>query len=240
MMYYEIIGNTKENVVLFLHGWGADCTSFKGVVFNLPKNDISYILVDFPGFGKSEEPTKSYSVLDYANEIIALLDNLKINKVTIVGHSFGGRVGIVLASKFSERVEKLILVDSAGVIEGRGIKYHLKVWCYKFKVKLFGRERVKLSGSADYKALKSDIMRETFKMVVNEDLLNIAKTITIPTILIWGDKDKTTTIKAGKKLNRAIKNSKLIVLEGAGHFCFLDKPTEFVYILYDSIFLLGN
>lgn len=237
MLYYEMIGNTKENVVLFLHGWGADCTSFRGVVFNLPKNDVSYMLVDFPGFGKSEEPTRSYSVLDYAEEIITLLDNLKISKVTIVGHSFGGRVGIVLASKFSERVKKLILVDSAGVIEGRGLCYHLKVGCYKLKVKLFGREKVKLSGSDDYKALKSDVMRETFKKVVNEDLLDLSKNIKTPTVLIWGDKDKATSLKAGRKLNKAIKNSKLVVLKGAGHFCFLDKPTEFVYILYESIFL---
>lgn len=236
-MYYEIIGNTKENVVLFLHGWGADCTSFKGVVFNLPKNNISYLIVDFPGFGKSEEPERSYSVLDYAEEIIELLDNLKIKKVTIVGHSFGGRVGIVLASKFAERVNKLILVDSAGVIEGRGVKYHLKVWWYKLKVKIFGRKKVKQSGSDDYKALKSDVMRETFKKVVNEDLLDLSKNITNSTILIWGDKDKATTLNAGRKLNRAIKNSKLVVLKGAGHFCFLDKPTEFVYILYESIFL---
>lgn len=236
-MYYEIIGNTKENVVLFLHGWGADCTSFKGVVFNLPKNNISYLIVDFPGFGKSAEPERSYSVLDYAEEIIELLDNLKIKKVTIVGHSFGGRVGIVLASKFAERVNKLILVDSAGVIEGRGVKYHLNVWWYKLKVKLFGRTKVKQSGSDDYKALKSDVMRETFKKVVNEDLLDLSKNITNSTILIWGDKDKSTTLNAGRKLNRAIKNSKLIVLKGAGHFCFLDKPTEFVYILYESIFL---
>lgn len=237
MLYYEMIGNTKENVVLFLHGWGADCTSFRGVVFNLPKNDVSYMLVDFPGFGKSEEPTRSYSVLDYAEEIITLLDNLKISKVTIVGHSFGGRIGIVLASKFSERVKKLILVDSAGVIEGRGLYYHLKVGCYKLKVKLFGREKVKLSGSDDYKALKSDVMRETFKKVVNEDLLDLSKNIKTPTVLIWGDKDKATSLKAGRKLNKAIKNSKLVVLKGAGHFCFLDKPTEFVYILYESIFL---
>lgn len=237
MLYYEMIGNTKENVVLFLHGWGADCTSFRGVVFNLPKNDVSYMLVDFPGFGKSEEPTRSYSVLDYAEEIITLLDNLKISKVTIVGHSFGGRVGIVLASKFSERVKKLILVDSAGVIEGRGLSYHLKVGCYKLKVKLFGREKVKLAGSDDYKALKSDVMRETFKKVVNEDLLDLSKNIKTPTVLIWGNKDKATSLKAGRKLNKAIKNSKLVVLKGAGHFCFLDKPTEFVYILYESIFL---
>ena len=236
-MYYRFLGDTKEKVVLFLHGWGADSNSFCGVVSCLPKNNVSYLLVDFLGFGKSEEPAVPYNVYDYASEVVKLLKSLEIKEVIVVGHSFGGRVGIMMASKFNGVVKKLILVDSAGVIEGRGLVYKLKVFWYKLRVKQRGSSKGLNLGSSDYKALKTDVMRKTFKRVVNEDLLPVAKEIRLPTELIWGELDKETTLKAGKKLNKAIKGSRLVVIEDAGHFCFLDKPKEFVYILYESIFL---
>ncbi len=236
-MYYKFVGDTKEKVVLFLHGWGADGSSFFGVANSLPKKPYSFLFVDFLGFGNSEEPEKPFSVYDYAKTIVDLLNKLQIKKVTIVGHSFGGRVGIVLGARFSDLVEKLILVDSAGVIEGRGVKYKLRVGFYKLRVRLFGKDKVKPSGSEDFLALKSDVMRETFKKVVNESLVDLAREIDAPTLLIWGEKDDVTTIRAGRLLNKNIKNSKMIIISGVGHFSFLDKPDEFVYILYENIYL---
>ena len=85
-MYYRFLGDTKEKVVLFLHGWGADCNSFCGVVSCLPKNNVSYLLVDFLGFGKSEEPAVPYNVYDYASEVVKLLRSLKIKEVIVVVH----------------------------------------------------------------------------------------------------------------------------------------------------------
>lgn len=236
-MYYKFVGDTKERVLLFLHGWGADSSYFFGVANSLPKKPYSFLFVDFLGFGKSPEPKKVFDVHKYAESIIELLNELGIKKVTVVGHSFGGRVGIILASEFSKRVEKLVLVDSAGVIEGRGLGYKIKVLMFKFKLKLFGKVNMRNYGSDDYKALQSDVMRETFKNVVNESLVRYASLICCPTTIIWGEKDNTTTLRAGKILNKKIKNSKMFVILDAGHFSFLDKPEEFVYILYESIYL---
>lgn len=236
-MYYKFVGDTKEKVILFLHGWGADSSSFFWVANSLPKKPYSFLFVDFLGFGKSGEPEKPFTVYDYAETIVELLNKLQIKKVIVVGHSFGGRIGIILGAKFGDLVEKLVLVDSAGVIEGRGIKYKLKVGLYKLRIKLFGKEKVKPSGSADFLALKSDVMRETFKKVVNESLVDLAEQLDVKTILIWGEKDDVTTLRAGKILNKKIKNSKMIVILDTGHFSFLDKPDEFVYILYENIYL---
>lgn len=240
-MYYQKIGDCSKRVVLFLHGWGADLTSFAGVTFLLPPpSGVSYLLVDFCGFGKSPEPQRPYTIFDYAVDVKELLCKLKIDKVTIVGHSFGGRVGIILASKYKSLVEKLVLVDSAGIIEGRGLLYKIKIFRYKLGKKLVALRLKKKNfdgGSSDYKALKTDIMRKTFVNVVNTDLKELAKEIRVPTVLIWGRDDDATTIKSAKKFNKLIKNSKLQIIENAGHYCFVDKPTEFVYILYESLFL---
>ena len=240
-MYYEVIGNENKNTVVFLHGWGADSSIFRGVISLLPKNNWRYVLVDFAGFGKSGEPNKVYSVGDYAEELNQLMKNLNINSAIMVGHSFGGRVAIVLSSRHKELVEKLVLVDSAGLIMNRGVVYKFKIWKYKLKKFLMRKGVLKLNltndGSSDFKALKSDIMRKTFINVVNEDLSNYARQINIETILIWGKNDKDTPINMAKKFNRLIDKSRLYVLENAGHYCFLDKTEDFVYILYDNIFI---
>ena len=240
-MYYEVIGNENKNTIVFMHGWGADSSIFRGVISLLPKNNWRYVLLDFSGFGKSREPDEDYHVNDYANEVVELLKDLNINKAIFVGHSFVGRVGVVLASRFKSIVQKLVLVDSAGLIINRGVCYKLKVWRYKLKKHLISKGLLKgdLSryGSSDFKALKSDTMRKTFLNVVNEDLSFDAKKIDVETILIWGKDDKDTPLKMAHKFHKLISNSKLIVLEDAGHYCFLDKMQDFVYILYDYILI---
>ena len=76
-----------------------------------------------------------------------------------------------------------------------------------------------------------DVMKETFKLVVNEDLSNDAKTIKVPTVIVWGEKDNETKLYMAKKLNRLIIGSSLKIIKDAGHFSFIDKPQEFLIIL---------
>lgn len=240
-MYYQLVGDAKQNTMVFLHGWGTDSSSFRGVLSLLPKNNWRYLLIDFPGFGESPEPSRDYTVYDYASEVVSLLKKLSITNAVIVGHSFGGRIAVVIGSRYPEYAKKIVLVDSAGLVMNRGIGYKIKVWNYKFKKKLTSlgllKGASKPAGSADYRVLKSDIMRKTFINVVNQDLLADAKKIKSETIIIWGKEDKDTPLKMGMRYNKAIAESKLYVIEDAGHFCFLDKIEDFVYILYDNIFI---
>lgn len=240
-MYYQLIGDANQNTMVFLHGWGTDSSSFRGVLSLLPKNNWRYLLIDFPGFGESPEPIRDYTVYDYASEVVGLLKKLNIANAVIMGHSFGGRIAVVIGARYSEYVKKLILVDSAGLVMTRGIGYKIKVWSYKLTKRLVGcgllKGGLKQSGSADYRALKSDVMRKTFINVVNQDLLLEAKKIKAETIIIWGKNDKDTPLKMGVKFNKVISASQLYVIENAGHYCFLDKIEDFVYILYDNIFI---
>ena len=80
-------------------------------------------------------------------------------------------------------------------------------------------------GSDDYKQL-NDIMKQTFVKVVNEDLSDDASKISIPTLLVWGKKDKDTPLYMGKTFNKLIKNSKLIILNG-GHYCHIENLQEY-------------
>ena len=70
-------------------------------------------------------------------------------------------------------------------------------------------------------------MKESFIKIVNEDLKEYYAAIKIPALLIFGDKDKETPLYMARRMNRLIKNSKLIVIKNAGHFCFVDNPYLF-------------
>lgn len=233
-MNYIKVGEGKDFVV-FLHGWAADLNSFywlKNIY-----NDKVMLFVDFAGFGKTPEPTKPYFVSDYVVELKQLLDSFEIESLYLVGHSFGGRVAIKYSCFYQNCYTKfkLCLIDSAGVIPRRNLIYYYKVWKYKRLKKkannsIRTQNMIMKMGSNDYKKL-SKIMKQTFVNVVNEDLIPYAKHIKTETKLIWGEKDKETKIYMAKKLNRAIKNSKLYILEKAGHFSFLDNKSDFLILL---------
>ena len=131
-IYYKVIGkkNKKEIPILFLHGWGGNANSFK-IFENYLKNKSKLIFLDFPPFGNSSKLDKVFDIQKYANVVLNLLNSLKINKVNIVAHSFGGRVALFLASKHSQRVNKMLLTGCAG-IKRKEIKIKLKILIYKF------------------------------------------------------------------------------------------------------------
>lgn len=216
----------KGKHLLFLHGWGGSINSFKNLINEFSK-DFTVTCVDFYGFGKSPDPPYPYGVSDYVEGIIALLNELNINKTHIIAHSFGGRVAIKLAALYPELVDRLILVDSAGIKPRRSIKYYYRVFRYKLAKKL--KRDTQKYGSKDYKAL-NDVMRATFVKVVNENLLMFSKHIKVKTLIVWGEKDKETPLYMAKKLEKNIKNSRLVVLKGAGHFSYVDKYAQFLLI----------
>lgn len=233
-MFYLKFGLSKQ-VVVYLHGWGADKNSFLWVKPYFEK--FTNVFVDFPGFGDSKEPDKNWNVESYAKELKTLIDEIDVEELVLVGHSFGGRVVIKFAKLYQKEYSKLkiCLVDSAGLKPKRGLSYYFKVWRYKIlKSKSIRNPELKNKlckfGSEDYKLL-SPTMKQVFVNVVNENLMFDAKQIYVPTILIWGENDNDTKLCMAKKLNKLIKNSKLYVLKDAGHFSFLDKPQEFLIIL---------
>ena len=180
--------------MIFLHGWGGDVRSFLFVAKNL---GVRATLVDFYGFGKTPHPDYPLTVKDFAEGVIETMDAAGIAKADIVGHSFGGRVAIYLAAYYPERVNKLVLVDSAGVKPRRGIKYYFKITLHKILKKFGGG----LKGSDDYRAL-SPVMQATFRNVVNYDETPLLGRISAETAIFWGDNDKDTPLYMAKKLNK--------------------------------------
>lgn len=100
---YIVEGEGKD--VLVLHGWGANIDTIMPIV-NALKDKFKVHALDLPGFGKSEEPKEPIDSFKYADIVKAYVDKMKINELILIGHSFGGKLSIILGSKFPEIVDK--------------------------------------------------------------------------------------------------------------------------------------
>lgn len=225
-IYYETYGS-GEDYVLFLHGWGGSSKSFSVFYDKMLKNK-KLLNLDFPPFRESDEPKNPLTVEDYCDMVKSLIDFLEIKKVSIICHSFGGRVAISFANRYNDYVDKMIFIDTAGLKYKFSITKELKILKYKFKKKLgLNTENF---GSNDYKQL-SPVMKQTFVNIVNYDQTQICKNITNEVLILWGKEDKETPLYMAKKLNKLIKNSALIVFENSGHFSHYDNFYQFTKIV---------
>lgn len=227
--------------ILFLHGWGVDMQTMLSVAERIAAHGFTAHVIDFPGFGKSDLPPRAWSVGDYARWVIAYLDAQGLEQVYLVGHSFGGRVSLVLGAEYPERIRKIALSNSAGVKLPPSLRlraYYLgrKILLAVLSLPGLAKQKEqaksylrKKFGSADY--LNAGPLTETFIKVISEDLLPFSKRVQAPTLLFWGDQDQDTPLAAGRILEANMPDAGLIVFEGAGHYAYLDNPSRFVEIV---------
>lgn len=225
---YQVFGEGKD--VLVLHGWGAEIATIMPVA-NALSAKFKVWLLDLPGFGESDLPGEDWDVYSYADFVKKFADSMGITNPILIGHSFGGRLSIILAGKKIMNSPKIILVDSAGIKPKRGFDYYAKVYSYKAMKRvaaLVGKmskeleEKIKSKfGSSDYKNA-SPVMRKVFVRVVNEDLTYLLKDIDCPTLLFWGENDDATPLSDAKKMEKLIPDAGIVTVPGGGHYSYLD------------------
>ena len=222
--YYKNKNTTKA--VLFLHGFGGTIESFS-ILEQALQPYYHTINLSLPGFFCNGAVSDNFTIYDYAKLIVTFLSELNVKKVYVVSHSFGGRIAIMLASLYSELIEKLVLIDSAGLKPRFSLFIYFKIRYFKFlkwlsKIKIIKKEYLNKFGSSDYKNL-SNSQKQIFNNIVKEDLSYLLKNIKAPTLIIWGKKDKVTPYYMAKKLNKSINNSRLISYKKATHFSYLEE-----------------
>lgn len=234
-IYYEVQGQGQPWVLL--HGWGSSSNHLRPIA-NLMKENLPCKIynLDFPGFGYSDSPDSTWSVNNYKDFLLAFLDHFELETVNLLGHSFGGRVAIKFAAAHPQRLRRMVLVDSAGILPSRSLAYYFKVMAAKtLRVlkkglgKNFARSLDSHLGSEDYR--QAGKMRSTLVKVVNEDLRPCLPQIQAPTLLIWGENDRSTPLSDAKIMQAEIPSSRLEVIPLAGHFCFVDNFSAFKQIL---------
>ena len=241
-LFYEESGNPAGKPVVILHGWGCNHTTVKSISACL-EDGMRVISLDLPGHGKSEEPGEVWGSDDFATAVLKFIEKMNLETPSLIGHSFGGRTSIALASKLpKEKLGKIVLVDSAGITPKRSLKYYYKVYSYKtikkIALTLLGEEKgkqyieklLKKKGSADYQAA-SPIMRSIMSKCVNEDLRKRFPDIKVPTLLIWGENDTATPLSDAKLMQKGIPDAGLVSFPNCGHYSFLDNPFGFKAVI---------
>ena len=224
---YIQYGEGKD--ILLLHGWGQNIEMMRPIGDNLCER-FRITILDFPGFGESDEPNSPWNIENYSNMLEQFVTLTGIKKPVVIGHSFGGRVAIRYSSR--NPIEKLILFGSPCIRIEENLSFSVK-FLKKLKtlpgMNNIGEYMKKYIGSRDYKAA-SPIMRQTLVEVVNEDLSKYAREIEEPTLLIWGENDTEAPVNEARELEKIMIDAALIILPGT-HYAYLENLPQVIAIL---------
>jgi len=213
---YEIINPNAKLDIIILHGWGSNKTIMKDA-FGFHMHGFRHIYIDLPGFGKSTCPT-ALNTVDVARIVELLMIHINASRDIILGHSFGGKVALLLEPKV------LVLVASAGIYVPKPLKIQAKIMLFK-TLKVFGLSKFRsLFVAEDAKSL-SEHMYQTFKNVVDEDFSKEFSHYNGKALLCWGKDDTATPLSSAQKIDELIPDSKLVVYEG-DHFFFVQNAKD--------------
>lgn len=225
---YEILNPTCTQNLIILHGWGSS-KALMNQAFSQSFKEFCHIYIDLPGFGNSKSPPFPLQTQDYAEIVKLILSQLDKKIDCVMGHSFGGKVGVLL------NPSTLILLSSAGIPKEKSLKIHFKIALSKTLNRIcppLSLALKKILRSKDVENM-NEIMYQTFKNVVDEDFSNYFAHYNNLALIFWGRQDTITPLKSGEKIATLIKKSHFYVLEGE-HFFFLDKG-KVIEELYRSL-----
>lgn len=202
---------------------------------------------DLPGFGNSSVPEKAWNVDDYADLVQQFIKDQEFEKVDLLVHSFGGRIALKLCARpdAKQTIGKVLITGGAGMKPKRSFSYYLKKYTAKLLkapflilptalrekalAKLRETSLWKALGSSDYSKL-SGVMRETFVKTVTEYLEPSLPEIPHEVLLLWGRNDEAAPLYQAERMEEGIKNAALVVIDHAGHYAFLDRPSYFASV----------
>lgn len=229
----------QKKVLVFLHGWQSEASHLKPI-FQQCQN---FVALDLPGFGQSEQPKSVWSIQNYAEFLTKFLAKLGIINPILVGHSFGGSIIIKYCAQ-GNLAKKIILIDAAGVRNQSwritGYKYLAKILKLFLTIPGISHFKETIRQKA-YKAIDSEdyvhagSMREIYRQTIKEDLQADMKKNSIPTVLIWGQNDSATPLENAQLMVKKMQQARLLVIEKAGHFPFIDQPEKFNQIFFTEI-----
>jgi pimeloyl-ACP methyl ester carboxylesterase len=252
--------------LLLLHGLGGNSATWDRVLPSLARH-YTVIAPDLLGHGHSDKPRADYSLGGYANGMRDLLSVLGIDRVTVIGHSFGGGVAMQFAYQYPERCERIVLVASGGL--GREVSSVLRVLTVPGSGVVLGvlattpvrqvaaglaRLAMHLPGIGSgrivpalrdgpeildgFGAMAEADSRSAFLHVLRAAVDPAGQVVTmldrsylaaaVPVLLVWGDEDPVIPVAHAYRGAEALTGSRLVVIEGAGHFPHRDRPDTFV------------
>jgi len=213
---YEILNPEAKVDLIILHGWGSNKGLMKQT-FSPYMDEFRHIYIDLPGFGGST-CSMALTTADVARIVELFMIHINAQKDIIMGHSFGGKVALVLEPKI------LVLVASAGIYVPKSLKIKAKIALFKL-LKLFGLSKFRSFFVADDAKKLSEHMYQTFKNVVDEDFSDEFSKYEGKAVLFWGKEDTATPLSSARKIKELIKDSELYEYEG-DHYFFMQNAKD--------------
>lgn len=250
-------------VLLLLHGIGDSSRAWIPAMRFLHRS-YTVLAPDLPGHGNSSNPLGDYSLGGHASSMRDLLDVLGIERVTVVGQSFGGGVAMQFAYQFPSRCERLVLIDAGGL--GREVSWLLRLATvpaaeYVMPVlfpafmrrwgdpvaRFLGDWGIRNARAADvwrsYRSLTDPGRRAAFARTVRAVIDPGGQSVSavnrlylvalMPTLIVWGDQDKIIPLVHAYQAHQSIPNSRLEVIQGAGHAPHVEDAFRFAEIVED-------
>lgn len=238
---YNQQGSGKKDILL-LHGWGDSAKTFAAMEKHLQKR-YRVTSVDLPGFGSTQIPDSVWGLSNYADFVQRFAEKLTIDPSVVVAHSNGAAVAIKAIASNELKPERLILIGAAGIRnKQKARKLGLKIIAKTGKAATFWlpkrhkkKLQAKLYGAAGSDMLNVPHLQETFKRTVKEDVQKEAASITVPTLLIYGEKDRATPPSYGELYHRLIPHSTFKLVKDAGHFVHQDEPQQVLRLIEEFL-----
>lgn len=250
-IYYEKIGQPfKEGtpVLVLVHGYLSSLFSYRLLTPHLA-NDFSLLIFDLPGFGKSEKSkTYEHSLDNYAKTLLQLIKAFDLNRVTVVGHSMGGQIGLRAALLAPNKIERIIGLAAAGYMGQvkKSLRMATKLPSFPFFLRLYFRRHKMRNTFLDVTYNKTIVTKEMMDGYIeplkekafynsltrliqdregdlsSEEVAQISQ----PVLLLWGKEDRIVPLKIGERFAKDLPNATLKIFKETGHLLPEEKPEE--------------
>lgn len=227
---YTDVNTECKQVIVALHGWGQNIEMMNLLVGSL-SNNYRIVIIDLPGHGNSDEPKYSYELNDFIKFLESFFKDKKINNPILIGHSFGGKLSLLYASR--NKVNKLILLAPPYKKSSKKVSLRLRILkriSFLPGVKTIIKYVKNKIGSPDYKNA-SEIMRGVLVKHVNTDITEDVKKITCPTLIVWGDKDLAVPVTTAYELEKLIKDSGVVIYKNSTHYAYLENKINLIKVI---------
>jgi pimeloyl-ACP methyl ester carboxylesterase len=249
-IHYRVTGSGRRHILL-LHGFAASLHTWDDLVPFFPANEYTLHLIDMKGHGRSLKQCRGdYSALHNAHIVNAYIHSRGLGEVIVIGHSFGGLVGISAALECPQ-ISRLILIDSPGFPQT--IPRFMRILRIPFLGPLFmtflSPRRIARKGlesvfyrheritqrlveryAAGYSGLTAARgLAETVRQMIPDNVEQITSQyagLAIPVLILWGEHDRIVKQWQGQKLHQKIAGSRLTTIGGCGHNPHEERPEK--------------
>jgi pimeloyl-ACP methyl ester carboxylesterase len=233
---YEVGGDGRD--VVLLHCWAGSKEYWKWTVQALIPYFRVYAL-DLKGFGDSDKPKDGYTMQDYSRLLAEFLDALGIDSAILVGHSLGGKIAVDFAEQYPDRMERLVLVGTPVNKVSLGLRVFTwpiigKPWYWV--VKRIGRYTLQTQEAkrAWLKPTTNSAVK-SMKAFSKTDLSGKLSRIHVSSLVVIGDKDRSSAAKQASVFVQELENARLCVVKHAGHSPMCENPAAFNRLLVDFL-----